>query len=111
MRGHNICFLWRKRKNFLRIIIKHSPFVMNLRWTPPDCILGKSICCSRGNFVKKLETREILDLENSMKPDEAEQSDLCIYINLPLYILTLKATITTAADNIHKYFFIVFLRK
>ena len=30
---------------------------------------------------------------------------------LPFVVLTLKAPITTAADDIHKYFFIVFQRK
>ena len=33
-------------------------------------------------------------------------------LQIPLYsALTLKALITTAADDIHKYFFIVFQRK
>ena len=35
---------------------------------------------------------------------------VAMIISLKIHILTLKVPITTAADNIHKYFFIVFLR-
>ena len=44
----------------------------------------------------------------------ARQNCLCVLLNILnfiVYILTLKAPITTAADYSHNYFFIVFQRK
>ena len=39
------------------------------------------------------------------------QRDFISLLPKEVYMLTLKGSITTAADDIHKYFFIVFQRK
>ena len=64
------------------------------------------------SFTASFGVAFVVQILITMFPVECIHSQSCIAADrLFICVLTLKAPITTAADDIHKYFFIVFQRK
>ena len=65
--------------------------------------------CARQRIHMKHQA--LFSLKNKKKKKRKEKTCPMLQFCLAVKGLTLKAPITTAADNIHKYFFIVFQGK